>query len=104
MVLEAWENAKGDDEGAIVHLADFWSVVIYARREFLLGNSYARGILAEVAVWIERGNWPVWLEPYAGAIQAMAKEAADEFAGARVRLRADKEMQDPFHEDMLRVP
>ena len=97
-----WCKAKDDSlEGQIVHLADLWSVVVYARREYILGNNFARSILDEVATWLASADWCKALAPYAQAISALARNAADEFEGKHVRLGAIKELQDPYHEDLV---
>jgi 5'-deoxynucleotidase YfbR-like HD superfamily hydrolase len=102
ILLDRWASSKDDTvEGGIVHLADLWSVVIYARREFLLGNSYARKILTEVAHWINNATWHELVEPYARGIAHTATATAYEHSAERTRMHASEEMMDPFYRDFL---
>jgi 5'-deoxynucleotidase YfbR-like HD superfamily hydrolase len=53
-----WHEAKNNDiEGQVINLADLWSVIIFARREFMLGNNYGLALLRECSSWIMAHSW-----------------------------------------------
>lgn len=93
-VQAAWLRAKHSDlEGQIVHLSDMWSVVIFCRREFLLGNQYARSILTDLVAWMRQEQWGV-LGSYAEAIIGIADKVLCEPETLKARITG--EMVDPF--------
>jgi hypothetical protein len=50
----SWAYAKDQNtmEGRILAIADLWSVVLYSRRELLMGNAYAIRLLKEVGGYL----------------------------------------------------
>ena len=68
-----WRNAKDTTlEGSIVHLADYWSVVEYSKREWMLGNRWAELPLRDTMAALDNdyhsGRFQESLNPYIDAL------------------------------------
>lgn len=95
-----WTKAKYNDlPGAIVELSDLWSVIIYGRREFMLGNNYGLSIMRECEAWITARVWPTELMPI---VKSITDEALLILESPQRAHEHSDEMTDPFF-DMIRT-